>query len=104
LQGLLKILTEDKFVTFFLNSSTLMFNYYNMDTVQLNNNMSFKQLIDVVKKLSPAEKLKLNAAIWDEAMQIPAEHIKIVTERMVKTKQNPKRMLDWNAASKTLKS
>lgn len=75
-----------------------------MDTVQLNNNMSFQQLLDVVKKLSSAEKLQLNDAIWDETMQIPAEHKKIVGERMAKTKQNPKRMLDWNAASKTLKS
>jgi hypothetical protein len=74
-----------------------------MNTVQLNINLNFQQLVDAVKKLSPAEKLKLNDAIWDENMQAPDEHKKIVAERMAKSKQNPGRMLDWNKASKTLK-
>lgn len=74
-----------------------------MDTIQLDVNLSFQQLIDAVKKLSPSERLKLNDAIWDENMEIPEAQQKIVGERMLKSKQNPKRLLDWNAASKTLK-
>lgn len=74
-----------------------------MDTIQLDVNLSFQQLIDAVKKLSPSERLKLNDAIWDENMEIPEAQQKIVGERMQKSKQNPKRLLDWNTASKTLK-
>ena len=74
-----------------------------MNTVALNVNLNFQQLVDAVKKLSPAEKLKLNDAIWDENMQVPEEHKKIVAERMAKSKQNPERMLNWNKAAKTLK-
>jgi Putative addiction module component len=74
-----------------------------MNTVQLNINLNFQQLVDAVKKLSPAEKLKLNDAIWDGNMQVPDEHKKIVAERMAKSKHNPGRMLDWDKASKTLK-
>ena len=46
-----------------------------MNTVALNVNLNFQQLVDAVKKLSPAEKLKLNDAIWDENMQVPEEHM-----------------------------
>ncbi len=74
-----------------------------MNTVQLNVNLNFQQLVEAVKKLSPADKVKLNDAIWDENMQVPAEHKKIVAERMAKSKQNPSRLLDWDKASKTLK-
>lgn len=75
-----------------------------MNTVELNINLNFQQLVDAVKKLSPSDKLKLSDAIWDENMNIPAEHKKLVAERMAKSKQKPERMLDWNKASKTLKS
>jgi len=74
-----------------------------MDTVELNINLNFQQLIDAVKKLSPSEKLKLSDAIWEKDMEIPAEHKKIVGERMTKSKQKPERLLDWNKASKFLK-
>jgi hypothetical protein len=54
--------------------------------------------------LSPAEKLQLNDAIWDEASEILVEHQKIVLERKQKSKTDPSRMLDWEAALKKLKS
>ncbi len=74
-----------------------------MSSLHLNINLSFQQLIDVVKQLSPSEKLILNDVIWDERMEIPEEHQKLVLERKQKSKQNPERMLDWDKASKSLK-
>jgi hypothetical protein len=75
-----------------------------MDSLQLHINLSFQQLLEVVKQLSPAEKLQLNDAIWDEASEIPVEHQRIVLERKQKSKIDPSRMLDWEVAIKKLKS
>jgi hypothetical protein len=74
-----------------------------MGSLHLNINLSFQQLVDVVKQLSPDEKLKLNEVIWSEKMDIPEEHQKLVLDRIQKAKQNPDRMLDWDVASKKLK-
>ncbi|MBT1704829.1 addiction module protein [Chryseosolibacter indicus] len=74
-----------------------------MKSLHLNINLSLQQLIDVVKQLSPDEKLKLNEAIWSENMDIPQEHQKLVLDRVQKSKQNPDSMLDWDKASKKLK-
>ena len=75
-----------------------------MGNVHVNIDLSFQQLADIVKQLSPSEKLKLNDVIWDEKMEVPEEHRKIVMDRIKKAKEDPKRMLDWNKASRTLKS
>lgn len=75
-----------------------------MDSLHLNVNLSFQQLLEVVKQLSPAEKLQLNDAIWEEVSEIPLEHQKIVLERKQKSKIDPSRMLDWEVALKKLKS
>jgi hypothetical protein len=74
-----------------------------MDSLHLNVNLSFQQLVDLVKQLPPAEKSKLNDAIWDGDMAIPLEHQKLVLERIQKARQDPSLMLDWDGASKTLK-
>lgn len=74
-----------------------------MGNVHINIDLSFQQLTDIVKQLSPSEKLKLNDVIWDEKMEAPEEHRKIVMERMKKSRQDSGRMLDWNKASRTLK-
>lgn len=73
-----------------------------MSSLHLNMNLSFKQLVDLVKQLSPAEKLKLNDVIWDESMEIPEEHQKLVLARMEKAKKNPNQMLDWEEVSRKL--
>jgi hypothetical protein len=54
--------------------------------------------------LSPAEKLKLNDVIWDEQMEIPMEHQKLVLDRIEKSKSNHERMHDWDDGIKKLKS
>ncbi|MBX7225048.1 MAG: addiction module protein [Chitinophagales bacterium] len=74
-----------------------------MNNLHVNINLSFQQLVEVVKQLSPSEKLKLNDVIWDESAEIPAEHQKLVLDRIKVRKANPSRMLDWDEASKTLK-
>ena len=65
--------------------------------------LSFRQLVDAVKQLSPSEKLELNEVIWSEDMSIPVEHQNIVNERISEYKANPEILLDWNVASKDLK-
>ena len=74
-----------------------------MTNLNLNIDLSFRQLTDIVKQLSPDEKLKLNDAIWDENMEVPQAHQKLVLKRIQKTKQNPTRMIDWGKGSKMLK-
>ena len=73
-----------------------------MSSLHLNMNLSFQQLVDVVKQLSPVEKQKLNDVMCDESMDIPIEHQKLVLDRIKKSKKNPERMLDWDKASKRL--
>ncbi|MBS1978690.1 MAG: hypothetical protein JST46_15070 [Bacteroidetes bacterium] len=74
-----------------------------MRNVHVNIDLSFQQLTDIVKQLSPSEKLKLNDVIWDEKMEVPEEHKKIVMQRIRKSKQDSGRMLDWDKAASSLK-
>ena len=74
-----------------------------MNTVQLNIDLNFQQLVDIVKKLSPSEKLKLNESLWSENIEIPIEQQELVLGRMQKSKENPERLLDWDLAVKTIK-
>lgn len=75
-----------------------------METAKVKINLNFKQLTSIVKQLSPSEKMKLNEAIWDDKMEIPEEHRKIVLDRIKKSKQKPERMIKWENAIKILKS
>lgn len=75
-----------------------------MTTLNVNINLNFEQLVAAVKQLSPKEKQQLNDILWDENMEIPIEHQRLVLDRIAKAKQNPKRLLDWDEAVKTLKS
>lgn len=58
-----------------------------MNTVNLNIDLSFKQLADAVKQLSPEEKLMLNDVLWDESIEIPEEHQTLVLGRIQKSKK-----------------
>lgn len=64
--------------------------------------LSFRQLMDAVKQLSPSEKLELNELIWKENTTIPMEHQHLVNERIKKADADPKLLLDWEEASKRL--
>lgn len=73
------------------------------ETLDLKINLDFKQLTSIVKQLNSSEKMKLNEAIWDDGMEIPEEHQKLVLQRIKKARQNPNRMLPWGKAIKMLK-
>ena len=66
--------------------------------------LSLKQLMDAVKQLSPAEKLELSEMIWEEDISIPMEHQDLVKKRIQKAKEDPEGLLDWDIASKRLRS
>ena len=70
----------------------------------INVNLNFQQLLVVIKSLSPKEKLEINEALWEENMDIPQEHQKLVLDRVKSARQNPKRLLDWDEAAKKLKA
>ena len=72
-----------------------------MENLHLNINLNLQQLVDVVKQLSPDEKLILNEAIWSEGMDIPQEHQKLVMDRIKNAREYPDTMLDWDEASKS---
>lgn len=73
-----------------------------METIKLNIDLSINQLIEADMQLSPKDRLKVNDAIWNEDIEIPIEHQRIVLDRMAKAKTNPERLLDWDEVSKTL--
>jgi hypothetical protein len=73
-----------------------------MDTVKVNIQLNFQQIVEAVKQLSPKEKLKLNEFIWDDNSTIPVEHQNIVARRIKAARKNPDIMLDWDEASKHL--
>ncbi|WP_442588586.1 hypothetical protein ACSBL2_21330 [Pedobacter sp. AW31-3R] len=65
--------------------------------------LSFGQLKDAVKRLSPSEKLEFSDVIWAEDIALPVEHQNIVNERISEYKSNPDILLDWSVVSKELK-
>ena len=73
-----------------------------MDSLSENTNRSFQQIIDMIKQLSPSEKLKINDILWSGNTEIPIEHQKLVKDRIKKTKADPSRMVDWDEASRLM--
>ena len=72
-------------------------------SIQLKVNINFQQLVDTIKQLSPHEKMQINEVLWEENMDIPAAQQALVLSRIDRAKQDPKRLLDWDEASKQLK-
>lgn len=68
--------------------------------IRLNVPLSFKQVVDIVKQLSPSEKQQLSEVLWDEQniedMVIPEEHKQEVRERIKKYKNSPDSYLSWD--------
>jgi hypothetical protein len=67
--------------------------------IQLNVPLSFNQLIDVVRQLSPKEKVQLSGVLWDETQDeeiiIPEEHKQIVRQRLKRMEEQPESCLTW---------
>ena len=64
--------------------------------VQLNIPLSFRQVVDIVRQLSPFEKQQLGEVLWTEQnidnIVIPEAHKQIVRERINKYEH----YLSWN--------
>ncbi|MZQ50487.1 MAG: hypothetical protein GT598_15925 [Bacteroidales bacterium] len=71
----------------------------NPQHVQLNISLSFKQVVEIVKQLSPSEKQMLSEVLWTEQdindIVIPEEHKQIVRERIKKYENSPDCYLSW---------
>lgn len=72
----------------------------NAQHVQLNIPLSFKQVVDIVKQLSPSEKQQLSEVLRTEQniddIVIPEEHKQIVRERIKKYEKSSGSYLSWN--------
>lgn len=82
------------------NSFNHIFQLFKMNSINVNIDLSFQQLLEVVKKLTPKEKLLFNDVLWTENMEIPAAHQTLVLGRIKMAKQNPERLMDWDEVSK----
>ena len=67
--------------------------------IQLSVPLNFKQVIDIVKQLSPKEKQELSEVLWTELnvddIVIPEEHKQIVRERIRKYEHSSESYLSW---------
>lgn len=72
----------------------------NAQHVQLNIPLSFKQVVDIVKQLSPSEKQQLGEVLWSEQniddIVIPEGQKQIVRDRIKKYEDNPASYLSWD--------
>jgi hypothetical protein len=72
----------------------------NTQYVQLNIPLSFKQVVDIVRQLSPSEKQQLSEVLWTEQniedIVIPEEHKQIVRKRIKKFENKPDTYLSWD--------
>lgn len=73
-----------------------------MNRSSTNAQISFHELVAIVKTLSVAEKQLLTEVLWDDNMPVFEEHQNIVKERMEKSRRQPERMLNWETVSKAL--
>jgi len=75
--------------------------------IQLNVPLSFNQLIELVKQLSPKEKLQLSGVLWDEALEeeinIPEEHKQVVMQQLKRMEEQPESCLNWKEIERKLK-
>ena len=72
--------------------------------INIQVSLSFSQIVEAVKQLSPSEKYELNEIILIDTndLEIPKAHQELVLDRMEKAKKDPSRLLDWEEVAKTL--
>jgi len=72
----------------------------NSQDIHLNIPLSFKQVVDIVKQLSPFEKQQLSEILRTEQdvedVEISEKHKQIVRERIKKYENSPESYLSWN--------
>jgi len=80
-----------------------------MDTqhIQLKVPLSFNQLIDIVRQLSPKEKQQLSSVLWDETREeeidIPDGHKEIVRQRLKRMEEHPESCLSLEDIERKIK-
>lgn len=66
---------------------------------QINVPLSLNQIIDIVRQLSPKEKLQISSVLWDETeeteIDIPEKHKLIVEQRLKRMEDQPESCLRW---------
>lgn len=78
----------------------------NSQHIKLNVPLSFNQVLDIVRQLTPMEKIELKEMLKNELQEIddiPEEHKNIVRERLKASQENPSRLLNWDEAKRKLK-
>jgi hypothetical protein len=79
----------------------------NTQHIQLNVPLSFKQIIEIVKQLSPNEKQQLSEVLWTEEnfnnIVIPENQKKIVRERLKRMEEHPESCLTWEDIERKIK-
>ncbi len=75
-----------------------------MSTIQLSVNLNYQQLLEAILKLSPKEQLQISDALWEGSMDIPLEQQELVLARIDNARKHPERLLDWDTASRKLRS
>jgi hypothetical protein len=74
--------------------------------ILLNVPVSFEQVIDLVKQLSPAEKQQLSEVLLTEQsvddIEIPEEHKELVRARIKKYEDKPGSYFTWNEIEQKL--
>ena len=73
-----------------------------MNNSSISSQISFPELVAIVKTLSTSEKQLLTEVLWDDNLPVFEEHQKLVQNRMEKAKKQPERMLNWDDVSKSL--
>lgn len=80
----------------------------NTQHIQINVPLNFKQVVDIVKQLSPFEKKELSKILDSEhdmyTNDIPCEHKQIVRDRIKKYEKSPEQYLTWNDVEKKMSS
>ncbi len=69
-------------------------------SIQLNVPLSFNQVVDIVRQLSPTERSMLKEVLKEtddiEKQPIPEEHKNIVRQRMKSSEEDPSRLINWD--------
>jgi hypothetical protein len=65
--------------------------------IKLNIPLNFNQVLDIVRQLSPKDKLRLQNVLENEQpADIPEDHKNIVRQRIKASKSNPSSLLNWD--------
>jgi len=79
----------------------------NTQHIQLNVPLSFNQVVDIVRQLSPKEKTKLKEVLTEtediDEYTISEDHKNIVRKRMKASETAPSRLLKWDEVKHKLK-